>query len=219
MTLTITTNTSQRDRIVHLLRRSGYQLHEFITKHSVKASHQNYGCVVIKIAFSQAKKQQLLQEAQFLTQHRAESWPELLDYHSSQGIDWVALPFCGERPTQKNISNIYQLEKQVATILTSIHNIGYIHGDIKPENLLVNDQQQVTLIDFGSLVPIGAAYQSHQGLTASPKYSSQAQLTGTGLAKPIDDFIALARTLATLTTPSLLPSCYQMLLLKDTGSK
>jgi len=38
------------------------------------------------------------------------------------------------------------------TRLESLHNIGYIHGDIKPDNIVVKEDksfEKLSLIDFG----------------------------------------------------------------------
>ncbi|CAE6478530.1 unnamed protein product [Rhizoctonia solani] len=41
---------------------------------------------------------------------------------------------------------------QLATALEYLHTNGIVHGDIKPDNILVTDQGQVQLADFGSAI-------------------------------------------------------------------
>lgn len=40
------------------------------------------------------------------------------------------------------------------------HKCGFIHGDIKPSNVLIFEDQSIKLIDFGASLPIGTKYSS-----------------------------------------------------------
>lgn len=42
--------------------------------------------------------------------------------------------------------------RQVAEALDSLHRIGWLHGDVKPENIMLSPQGHVTLIDLGFAV-------------------------------------------------------------------
>ena len=44
----------------------------------------------------------------------------------------------------------------LASGLQAVHAAGFVHGDVKPANLLLEDQGIVRLADFGRAVPIGA---------------------------------------------------------------
>ncbi len=41
------------------------------------------------------------------------------------------------------------IARQLGDAIQAIHHAGFIHGDIKPENVLLTSEQSVTLIDFG----------------------------------------------------------------------
>lgn len=47
--------------------------------------------------------------------------------------------------------------KQLFEAVTDLHRMGYIHADIKPGNVLVTDDFQVKLIDFGMATRVGSA--------------------------------------------------------------
>lgn len=63
----------------------------------------------------------------------------------------------------------YSLEKkiditgQVCKALEFIHQQGYIHGDVKPDNILVDGQGRARLIDFGFAAPIGSDIEGMKG--------------------------------------------------------
>jgi serine/threonine-protein kinase len=52
-----------------------------------------------------------------------------------------------------------RLMLDLASGLQAVHAAGYIHGDVKPANLLLEDQGIVRLADFGRAVPIGTVGQ------------------------------------------------------------
>jgi eukaryotic-like serine/threonine-protein kinase len=45
--------------------------------------------------------------------------------------------------------------QQIGQALTNVHQRGFVHRDIKPANILINKQNQATLIDFGSAWAMG----------------------------------------------------------------
>ncbi|MGI8981351.1 MAG: serine/threonine-protein kinase [Pirellulaceae bacterium] len=46
--------------------------------------------------------------------------------------------------------------RQTATALAALHSAGWLHGDVKPENVLVSPQGHVTLIDLGLARKLGS---------------------------------------------------------------
>ncbi len=55
---------------------------------------------------------------------------------------------------------------RLQAILVELHKAKIVHGDVKPENVIVNDQGQVTLVDFGLAQNIGTKSEG-----ATPRYA------------------------------------------------
>jgi amino acid transporter len=49
------------------------------------------------------------------------------------------------------------LLQQIASAVSAVHELGYIHGDLAPKNLMVSDGKRITLIDFGLARAIDSA--------------------------------------------------------------
>lgn len=93
---------------------------------------------------------------------------------------------------------------QAAQGLKAMHQLGYAHCDIKPNNILRNDKGQVKLIDFGQGCKIGAIKERIQG---TPDYIAPEQVN----RKPIDqrtDVFNLGATLYWNLTGRHIPTLY-----------
>ncbi len=71
----------------------------------------------------------------------------------------------------------------LARVLAKLHASGFVHGDVSPENVLVDDFGDVHLIDFGLAYPVGSTRDSPGG---KPGYVSSEAALGKA-AQPADD--------------------------------
>jgi serine/threonine-protein kinase len=93
---------------------------------------------------------------------------------------------------------------QAAQGLKAMHQMGYAHCDIKPNNILRNERGQVKVIDFGQGCKIGTVKERIQG---TPDYIAPEQVN----RKPIDqrtDVFNLGATLYWNLTGKHIPTLY-----------
>ena len=72
--------------------------------------------------------------------------------------------------------------REIAKALTAFHETETIHQDLKPANILIDEQGSVTIIDFGSVFVAGIAEifvpLEHQGVLGTATYSDPHYLMG-----------------------------------------
>jgi serine/threonine-protein kinase len=88
-----------------------------------------------------------------------------------------------ERPA--NLRSLLSIACQVARGLGAMHKLGYVHADIKPNNILVNADGQCKIIDFGQSCSIGTVKSRIQG---TPDYIAPEQVALGPLTPATDVF-------------------------------
>lgn len=84
-------------------------------------------------------------------------------------VDGVTL----EQHQTRDIIELVGLCQQAAAGLMEMHRCGYVHADIKPNNIIVTDRKAVKIIDFGQSCPIGTVKERIQG---TPDYIAPEQV-------------------------------------------
>ena len=130
----------------------------------------------------------------------------VLDSGESAGRLWFTMPFVeGEslrdrltRETQLPVADAIRIATQAAQALQYAHQHGVIHRDIKPENLLLTEDGNTLVADFGiarSLTP-GGARLTETGLTlGTPAYMSPEQASGESDVSALTDIYSLGTVL------------------------
>jgi serine/threonine protein kinase len=165
------------------------------------ARHLEHGKVIIKFALSRQSKERLNLESKFFSTYQSSFWPQYIEHGSNNNIAWLVRKVVeGDvlSGSVLNNSNIDILRKHMERGLKSIHSTGFIHGDIKPSNIIINSAGYIKFIDFGAILPIGSRYQDSPTMEVSQRYSSIQALQRYGRVNRQQDFIALAISIQSL---------------------
>jgi len=104
------------------------------------------------------------------------------------------------------MTELCDIFKRVAEGLAVMHDMGYVHADIKPKNILLTGGNAIKIIDFGQSCPIGTVKERIQG---TPDYIAPEQVRRREIT-PSTDIFNLGASMYWLLTdryvPTVLPS-------------
>ena len=108
-----------------------------------------------------------------------------------------------------------QVMQKVAEGLGAMHQSGFVHADIKPNNIMVDEKQVVKIIDFGQSCPVNTIKQRIQG---TPEYIAPEQVKRKAIT-PETDVYNLGATMYFLLTkvhvPTIMPQTESAVALKS----
>ena len=189
------------NKVAACFRALGLSRCALLGKNVYQAYSSNFGWVAIKFAFTSQAKIQLQNETRFLSQHVCKHWPAYIDSGCHQHVNWLMTSLVdGISLATASVERrqLLPLLSQLESILHRIHNTGFIHGDIKPANIMLSESnRELSVIDFGSTLAIGQHYQSLSS-SVSPRYSGANATFRDGQVSARDDYVALAITLQTV---------------------
>ncbi len=113
----------------------------------------------------------------------------------------------GHTLEQANLSDTTQISRlcqQVALGLGAMHEAGFIHADIKPNNILVTDDGHAKIIDFGQSCSAGTVKERIQG---TPDYIAPEQVLRREMTAQTDVF-NLGATMYWLLTNKHVPTLF-----------
>jgi serine/threonine-protein kinase len=78
-----------------------------------------------------------------------------------------------EQQKPRSMRHALQIFKEVAEGLAYMHNKGFVHADMKPNNVCITDNDHVKIIDLGQSCPVGTVKERIQG---TPDYIAPEQV-------------------------------------------
>src|SRR5207342_1589236 len=92
---------------------------------------------------------------------------------------------------------------QFVSALAAVHGSGLVHGDLKPDNLMITDSGQLKLVDFGLATQVSPvslrATVAELGLAGTIGYSAPERIRGDS-ASPASDVFAAGAVLFEILT-------------------
>jgi len=144
----------------------------------------------------------LRQEFLKLSQLNHPNIVSVFDFDSDGGLDFIVMEWLEGQTLADMLSHITskrialhkaeEIVHAVAGALAHAHELGVVHGDVKPSNIFLTGTRAVKLLDFGSSMEATADAET-EGNWATRAYASCEVLRG-GPPQPNDDVYALGVT-------------------------
>lgn len=134
------------------------------------------------------------------------------------GIDLLTLS--EEQPERITNSFLHELLSQMLLAIGHTHDHGMLHRDISPDNVLVDEKNHFTLIDFGAALDLRAQAAGKQSMIVAVKDGySPAEFYGTSESHDFSsDLYSLGATLYHMITGSAPPDCQARLAAVSAGA-
>lgn len=129
-------------------------------------------------------------------------------YYVMEKIDGEELHLAAEKRNDEAF--LRPISERLLQALTYLHNKSILHRDIKPSNILVTEQGEPMLIDFGTARSLSGGHDHTQ--IKSEGYSPIEQVQTNGNVGPWTDIYALGATLCHALTGNCPPDCVDRLM-------
>lgn len=105
---------------------------------------------------NEERKQRFIQEAQSASSLHHPNIITIFDVGSENGLDYIAMELVKGQSLEEliprngfSLSEVLKYGIQVANALVSAHSAGIVHRDLKPANIMITEDGQAKLLDFG----------------------------------------------------------------------
>jgi Tol biopolymer transport system component len=108
------------------------------------------------VAASPERRRRFVQEAQLASALQHPHIVTIFDIGTDHEVDYLAMELVRGRtlasvipPKGLRLADALRYAIQIADALTAAHTAGIVHRDLKPTNIMVTDQDQIKILDFG----------------------------------------------------------------------
>lgn len=123
----------------------------------------------------------------------------VLDASSAGSVPYLVMPRLEGETMQWHLTSTNPkplpvalwLARQIAQALDALHSAGWVHGDVKPENVIVGSRGHVTLVDLGFATRVHTI-AGHK-FRGTPAYAAPESMLGNHAAMPAMDLFSLGR--------------------------
>ena len=105
---------------------------------------------------NEERKQRFIQEAQSASSLHHPNIITIFDVGSENGLDYIAMELVKGKSLEEliprtgfGLSEVLKYGIQIAGALVSAHSAGIVHRDLKPANIMITEDGQAKLLDFG----------------------------------------------------------------------
>lgn len=190
----------------------GYELVEEIGEGAFGVVHRAWQPQLAREVAIKAIRPALANDPEFIRRFEAEAQlvarlehpniVPLYDYWREPGaaylvLRWVRGGSLGEISQRApfDLETAARLEEQIAGALTFAHRLGVVHSDLKPANVLLDEEGNAYLSDFGIAADLRGLRSEERDLRLSPAYLSPEQIRGAP-ATPATDIYCLGLLLS-----------------------
>lgn len=180
-----------------IIGRGGYSV-----VHNAKRTSDNVmfcAKIVLKSVLEQRKEEShFITEARVLSKFNHPNIVRFIDFLDYKGFYYLIMEKCIGRPLLDIVNEGKRMNKQNQTCkvfrqlmsaLAYIHKHGYVHRDVKPENIIVDSDDNAMLIDFGFCIETSASpdlcgsihYAPPECLSGKEKYGPAGDVWGAGV--------------------------------------
>ena len=168
-------------QLLHLLGQ-GASAQVYLGEHTYLQTYAAIKLLRTKSKLSAAEKREFMREAQLLAKLQHPHIVKVLDFaFTDEDVPFLVMEYAAHgslrqrhpRGTRLRLSAVSAYLEQIVEPLTYIHSIGVTHGDVKPENMLLDAHNQLLLGDFGIAT---LALQTMQFVGGTPAYMAPEQI-------------------------------------------
>ena len=155
---------------------------------------------VLVAASDATKRERFLREAKLLGRLKGPHFPRLFASGEIEGHPYFVIEFLEPVELPKTDRAIARYFLEVCEAVVAVHRLGYVHRDLKPQNILRREDGTLVLIDYGLVKEIASAPSPKEDSLSivdgrpvgvgTPKYAAPEQFAG-GDITPATDIHAL----------------------------